>query len=193
MKLKVFKQEENGTNKKMSRKEMRTSAKKLKKMQARAFAQRAPIESVMREDMKMTKEDKKKRKRKRQREAKKEMKMLEKQNESEQEDGDSDEEEEDQNPAKRRRAIVEVSVNKGKRKYGDESEDSDDDLTYEQYLEQVEEAKRKRRADQDGLDDDDAAIRKYGVLLGMNENKKERDGTLKFPRMHLLSAFPYFL
>lgn len=30
-----------------------------------------------------------------------------------------------------------MSVNKGKRKYGDDSEDSDEDLTYEQYMEEV--------------------------------------------------------
>ncbi|CAI2297646.1 unnamed protein product [Caenorhabditis sp. 36 PRJEB53466] len=174
--------EQTGDGPKMSRKEQRKSAKKLKKMQARAFAQRAPIENVMREAMGMTKEDKKKRKRKRQREAKKEMKKLEKRDESEDEDLESDEESEDESPAKRRGGVVEVSVNKGKRKYGDESEDSDEDLTYEQYMEEVEAAKRKRRQDQEGVDDDDAAIRKYGVLLGLNENKKERDGTLKVPK-----------
>ncbi|EGT32334.1 hypothetical protein CAEBREN_03286 [Caenorhabditis brenneri] len=190
MKLPAFKKEG------MSRKEQRKSAKQLKKMQAKAFAQKTPIEQVMRETMGMTKEDKKRRKRKRQQEAKKEQRKLEflqkkKQNNSDDEDedsddfaGDSDDDEEvSAKKSKTRGGIVEVSVNKGKRKYGDESEDSDEDLTYEQYLEEVKTATQKRRHDQqDGMEDDDAAIRKYGVLLGVSEQKKEKDGKLKVPK-----------
>ncbi|KAF1769840.1 hypothetical protein GCK72_001657 [Caenorhabditis remanei] len=188
MKLPAFKKEG------MTRKEQRKSAKQLKKMQAKAFAQRTPIEQVMRETMGMTKEDKKKRKRKRQQEAKKDARKIEflqrkNRNDSDNEDSDKDfddSEDEDENPAKKsktRDGIVEVSVNKGKRKYGDESEDSDEDLTYEKYLEEVKSATQKRRQNQqDGIEDDDAAIRKYGVLLGVNEEKKERDGKMKVPK-----------
>ncbi|CAP36213.1 Protein CBG18870 [Caenorhabditis briggsae] len=188
MKLPAFKKDG------MSRKEQRKSAKQLKKMQAKAFAQRTPIEQVMRETMGMTKEDKKKRKRKRQAEAKKEARKMEflqqkqrKNGDSEDSDEDDDDlenaEDEEENSAKKFKGIVEISVNKGKRKYGDESEDSDEDLTYEQYLEEVQSATKKRRENQqDGIEDDDAAIRKYGVLLGVNEQKKERDGKMKVPK-----------
>ncbi|ULU13758.1 hypothetical protein L3Y34_016327 [Caenorhabditis briggsae] len=142
----------------------------------------------------MTKEDKKKRKRKRQAEAKKEARKMEflqqkqrKNGDSEDSDEDDDDlenaEDEEENSAKKFKGIVEISVNKGKRKYGDESEDSDEDLTYEQYLEEVQSATKKRRENQqDGIEDDDAAIRKYGVLLGVNEQKKERDGKMKVPK-----------
>ncbi|CAO4362928.1 unnamed protein product [Caenorhabditis nigoni] len=188
MKLPAFKKDG------MSRKEQRKSAKQLKKMQAKAFAQRTPIEQVMRETMGMTKEDKKKRKRKRQAEAKKEARKMEFLQQKQRKNGDSedsdendddldDSEDEEDNSSKKFKGIVEISVNKGKRKYGDESEDSDDDLTYEQYLEEVQSATKKRRENQqDGIEDDDAAIRKYGVLLGVNEQKRERDGKMKVPK-----------
>ncbi|CAB63391.1 MI domain-containing protein [Caenorhabditis elegans] len=183
MKLPLFKKDG------MSRKEQRKSAKQLKKMQAKAFSQRTPIEQVMRETMGMTKEDKKKRKRKRQLEAKKEQRKLEYLQNKNRNDGDSDDEEdmedsedEEEKKPTNRKGIVEVSVNKGKRKYGDDSEDSDEDLTYEQYMEEVQTATKKRRQEADGTEEDDAAIRKYGVLLGVNEQKKERDGKLKVPK-----------
>ncbi|PIC53503.1 hypothetical protein B9Z55_003183 [Caenorhabditis nigoni] len=188
MKLPAFKKDG------MSRKEQRKSAKQLKKMQAKAFAQRTPIEQVMRETMGMTKEDKKKRKRKRQAEAKKEARKMEFLQQKQRKNGDSEDSDEndddlddsvdeEDNSSKKFKGIVEISVNKGKRKYGDESEDSDDDLTYEQYLEEVQSATKKRRENQqDGIEDDDAAIRKYGVLLGVNEQKKERDGKMKVPK-----------
>ncbi|CAI5439054.1 unnamed protein product [Caenorhabditis angaria] len=169
----------------VSRKEERKNAKKLKKLQAKAFAQRKPIEQIMRQDMKLTKEDKKKNKRKRQRETRKFERQAAKHEESESENEDSDfsEDEETLKNTKKNGGMIEVSVHKGKRKYGDESAtDSDEDLTYEQYLEDVKRVKRQRQIDQEGGEEDDAAIRKYGVLLGLSDKKKDKDGSVKVPK-----------
>uniref|UniRef100_A0A1I7T6W3 Nucleolar protein 12 n=1 Tax=Caenorhabditis tropicalis TaxID=1561998 RepID=A0A1I7T6W3_9PELO len=108
----------------MSRKEQRKSAKQLKKMQAKAFSQKTPLEQVMRETMGMTKDEKKKRKRKRQQAARKELRKLEFLQKEHTYENDEDvnsvsknSDDEDENPAKKLKSksgIVEISVKKGK-------------------------------------------------------------------------------
>ncbi|CAB3407294.1 unnamed protein product [Caenorhabditis bovis] len=167
----------------VSRREKRKNAKQLKKIQAKAFAQRKPVEIAMREAMGLTKADKQKNKRKRKREEKRDARRLEKlQKKAEESEEDVDSDDYEPQTSNKRKKIVEVSVHKGKRKFGYESEDSDDDLTYEQYLKEVEETRRKRLMDPEGMEEDEKAIRKYGVLLGLNENLKDRDGATKTTR-----------
>ncbi|CAD6184316.1 unnamed protein product [Caenorhabditis auriculariae] len=98
---------------------------------------------------------------------------------------DSDEEDsedgfgEEEKTASKRPRNFEVTINRRKRKYGlDESEsDSDQDLTYEQFLKEVEE-KKKELLD-DPSKSDDLAIKRYGKLLGYKEEEKNRDGKPK--------------
>ncbi|KAE9420519.1 hypothetical protein Angca_003058 [Angiostrongylus cantonensis] len=137
-----------------SRKQDRKRAKRLKKLGNVAAARHQPIEKVMEEAFRG------KSKSKRQRKKAARMERLEKE---------------------RFDSYKEAGVKKTtqetrrrKRFQTDDESDSDADLTYEQYLKEVQDKKRKLAMERDDEKQDDIEIHRYSKLLGIKEGVKAR-------------------
>ncbi|KAK5966035.1 MI domain-containing protein [Trichostrongylus colubriformis] len=158
----VVKSEQNGTNV-SSRKQDRKKARQLRKLQSVAHARHQPIEKVMEEAFKSKKMSKKQKRKLRRMEAE----VME------------DEKLQKEEPKSKRRR-------KGDR---DSSEsDSDAELTYEQYLQEVQEKKRKIAVEGDDERQDDIDIHRYSKLLGIKEGK-----TAKKPKSFTNDGLDYLL
>ncbi|KAK6024329.1 hypothetical protein OSTOST_09862, partial [Ostertagia ostertagi] len=146
----VVKSDQNGTNF-SSRKQDRKKAKRLRKLQSVACARHQPIEKIMEEAFKSKKMSKKRKRKLRKMEA--EMLESEKQQHEEEE-----------------------PLSKRRRKRDDDSSESDSDaeLTYEQYLKEVQEKKHKIAVEGDDDRQDDIDIHRYSKLLGIKEGKKAK-------------------
>nr|CDJ91063.1 MIF4G and Initiation factor eIF-4 gamma domain containing protein [Haemonchus contortus] len=159
----VVKSDKDGTNF-SSRKQDRKKAKRLRKLQSVACARHQPIEKVMEEAFKSKKMSKKQKRKLRKIEAA----MVER-----------EQREQVDSPPKRR----------GKRdRASSESDDSDAELTYEQYLQEVQDKKRKIAIEGDDERQDDIDIHRYSKLLGIKEGK-----TSKKPKAFTNDGLDYLL
>ncbi|XGW19745.1 hypothetical protein V3C99_003523 [Haemonchus contortus] len=159
----VVKSDKNGTSF-SSRKQDRKKAKRLRKLQSVACARHQPIEKVMEEAFKSKKMTKKQKRKLRKIEAA----MVE-----------SEQREQVDSPPKRRDKRDRVSS---------ESDDSDAELTYEQYLQEVQDRKRKIAIEGDDERQDDIDIHRYSKLLGIKEGK-----TSKKPKAFTNDGLDYLL
>ncbi|VDO42670.1 unnamed protein product, partial [Haemonchus placei] len=159
----VVKSDKDGTSF-SSRKQDRKKAKRLRKLQSVACARHQPIEKVMEEAFKSKNMSKKQKRKLRKIEAA----MVE-----------SEQREQVDSPLKRR----------GKRdRVSSESDDSDAELTYEQYLQEVQDKKRKIAIEGDDERQDDIDIHRYSKLLGIKEGK-----TSKKPKAFTNDGLDYLL
>ncbi|VDO18881.1 unnamed protein product [Heligmosomoides polygyrus] len=140
-------------SKMMSRKQNRKQAKRLRKLQSVACARHQPIEKIMEEAFRSKIESKSKTKKR-----KRKIKQMEAELKANEEGHD----EEESKPKRRR-----------KQRGGDSSSesDSDADLTYDQYMKEVQDKKRKIALDDDAAKQDNIDIHKYSKLLGIKELK----------------------
>ncbi|CAJ0595008.1 unnamed protein product [Cylicocyclus nassatus] len=139
----VVKSEHNGV--KSSRKQDRKRAKQLRKLQKVAMAKHQPIEKVMVDALGVRKKTKKKKKKNRS-EANSETAVAQHDSEG-----------------------LQVGTNT---RYSSSESDSDDGLTYEQYLKEVQDKKMKIAMEEDNPEQDDVDIHRYSKLLGITEKKK---------------------
>ncbi|EYC04664.1 hypothetical protein Y032_0086g1914 [Ancylostoma ceylanicum] len=135
-----------------SRKQDRKRAKQLKKLQNVAIAKHQPIEKVMVDALSSKKKAKKKKKKARQLDL----------------DGLHSESTIDDVPPSERSRKRQTSMHSGS------ESDSDAELTYEQYLEEVKDKRLKLAMEGDDAEQDDIDIHRYSRLLGIREGKKSK-------------------